>query len=90
MNQGLQMQTILQTRPDAFLLNPEVARRSLLKLGLAALAGSWLPKTVLAIHAPEPPNIPDFLRNINGHEPRHRHRNLVCGTCFASLNLHRP
>lgn len=84
------MQTHSQTRPESRPFHPEVARRSLLKLGLAALAGAWLPKTVLAIHAPEPPDIPDFLRNINGHEPRLRHRNLVCGTCFASLNLHRP
>ena len=84
------MQSHSQIRPDLPLFNPEVARRSLLKLGLAALAGACLPKTVLAINAPEPPDIPDFLRNINGHEPSLRHRNRVCGTCFASLNLHRP
>jgi hypothetical protein len=84
------MQNNSQTRPDLLQISPKVARRSLLKLGLAALAGAWLPKTALAMQAPVPQDVPDFLRQIDGHEPRLWHRNLVCGTCFASLNLHRP
>jgi hypothetical protein len=84
------MQTNSQSRSDLPLFNPEVARRSLLKFGIAAVAGAWLPKTVLAMQIPVPQDVPDFLMHIDRHEPRLRYRNLVCGTCFASLNLHRP
>lgn len=84
------MQTNSQTRPDSKPFHLEMARRSLLKLGLAALAGAWLPKTTLATDAPTPQDVPDFLRQIDDHEPRRRYRNPICGTCFASLNLHRP
>lgn len=84
------MQTNSQTRPDLSLFNPEVARRSLLKFGIAALAGASLPKTLLAMQAPLPQDVPDFLMHIGGHETKRLHRKLICGTCFASLNLHRP
>jgi hypothetical protein len=84
------MQTNPQTRPDLMLFNPEVARRSLLKFWLAALAGAWLPKTTLTTEVLTLQDVPDFLRQIGGHEPRRRHRKLICGTCFASLNMHRP
>jgi hypothetical protein len=84
------MQTNPQIRPDLSLFNPEVVRRSLLKFGIAALAGACLSKTTLAMQVPVPQDVPDFLRHIDGHEPKRRHGKLICGTCFASLNLHRP
>ena len=74
------MQTNSQTSPESLPFNPDVARRSLLKLGLVTLAGAWLPKTALAMDATAPRDVPDFLRHIEGHDPRRRYLNPICGT----------
>lgn len=89
MKKGLKMQTNTEAGSDALPFNSEMVRRSLLKLGLGAIAGAYLPKTAKAIHALKQPDIPEFLRHIDGLEPRQRHRNPICGTCLARLNIRR-
>ena len=82
------MQTHSQIRADLLQINPEVARRSLLKFGIAALAGAWFPTSVKAPHIPSSQNVPDFLKHLNSNDLRLRRLNPICGTCLARLNIH--